>query len=340
MTGGEKVGRKFGKRTGAVALLFLLCLLLMCPAGVLAAGADEETASETTNSLIGVEYRGHVENYGNMPTPDGSFISGPEAIGTRGQGLRMEGFWIELTGDLPEGASICYQVHVENIGWMEPVKDGAFAGTAGQSLRVESIKIWLEGLDDYDVYYRGHVQNVGNIPTENDEWDWVKDGQEMGTTGSGLRLEELQVKIVKKGSDLTAYNGLLDQIAAFNQADYTTYSWDHLQTALSENQMTDQNDQEQVDGAVATIQAAVDLLENIPNAIVYDQAGVYGPSDGLETVDQDVIIMADGVTLQNMKLTGNLIVTEDVGDGDVTLNEITVDGDTRFRGGRYSQYSY
>lgn len=57
MTGGEKVGRKFGKRTGAVALLFLLCLLLMCPAGVLAAGADEETASETTDSLIGVEYR-------------------------------------------------------------------------------------------------------------------------------------------------------------------------------------------------------------------------------------------------------------------------------------------
>jgi hypothetical protein len=97
MTGGEKVGRKFGKRTGAVALLFLLCLLLMCPAGVLAAGADEETASETTNSLIGVEYRGHVENYGNMPTPDGSFISGPEAIGTRGQGLRMEGFWIVTT---------------------------------------------------------------------------------------------------------------------------------------------------------------------------------------------------------------------------------------------------
>lgn len=89
--------RKFGKRTGAVALLFLLCLLLMCPAGLLAAGADEETASETTDSLIGVEYRGHVENYGNMPTPDGSFISGPEAIGTRGQGLRVEGFWIVTT---------------------------------------------------------------------------------------------------------------------------------------------------------------------------------------------------------------------------------------------------
>lgn len=319
-------------KAGTLGLLLLLSVLFMCPAGVLAAD-DQGSTSETAESPIGVEYRGHVENYGNMPKPDGSFISGPEAIGTRGQGLRVEGFWIGLTGDLPEGASICYQVHVENEGWMEPVKDGAFAGTQGQGLRVESIKIWLENMPGYDVYYHGHVQNVGNIPTENEDWGWVKNGEEMGTTGSGLRLEELAVKIVKKGADLTAYNALLDQIAGFNQADYTAYSWNHLQTVLSENEMTDQNNQDQVDEAVTAIQSAVDLLENIPHAIVYDQAGVYGPASGEETVDQDVIIMSDGVTLQNMNLTANLIVTEDVGDGDVTLNNITVAGDTRFRGG-------
>jgi hypothetical protein len=56
---------------------------------------------------------------------------------------------------------------------------------------------------------------------------------------------------------------------------------------------------------------------------VIDIAGVYGPEEGLRVLDYDVYIKADGVTLQNISTTGNVIIDEQVGDGTVTLNNVT-----------------
>lgn len=67
--------------------------------------------------------------------------------------------------------------------------------------------------------------------------------------------------------------------------------------------------------------------------IVYDKAGTYGPSSGSETVDSNVTVKADGVVLQNLRIKGDLVIAEEVGDGNVTLNNIIVDGDTIVRGG-------
>ncbi|MGI5822477.1 MAG: S-layer homology domain-containing protein [Dethiobacteria bacterium] len=66
---------------------------------------------------------------------------------------------------------------------------------------------------------------------------------------------------------------------------------------------------------------------------VYDHAGTYGPKTGTETVAGDVIINAAGVILQNTVIAGDLIISERVGDGDVTLNNVTVRGTTFIRGG-------
>ena len=65
----------------------------------------------------------------------------------------------------------------------------------------------------------------------------------------------------------------------------------------------------------------------------FNQAGNYGPTSGSETISQDVIISAAGVTLQNLTITGNLIIDEAVGDGEVSLNNVTVSGELRVRGG-------
>lgn len=241
----------------------LIIGLMLCLSTAVMAANDTAAAEDE----IGIAYRGHVQNQGNMPKPEGTMVSGPDALGTRGQSLRVEGFWLDLSGDLPEGAKLVYQVHVENRGWMTPVSDGDFAGTAGESLRVESIRIKLENLPGYDVYYRGHVQNVGDIPQVDGQWDWVKNGADLGTTGSSLRLEELQVKIVK-------------------------------QPAAS-----------------------------------YDKAGTYGPKTGEEIIDNDVTVKKDGVVLQNLHIKGNLTIAEEVGEGDVTLNNVIVDGETYVRGG-------
>lgn len=258
--------KKFKRRVATGVLLLMLVLSIFSGTSVLAAN---EVTGKAVPEEIGVAYRGHVQNQGNMPKPEGSLVSGPEALGTRGQSLRVEGFWIELTGNVPEGANIVYEVHVQNEGWMTPVKNGDFAGTAGESQRVESIKIRLENLPGYDVYYRGHVQNVGDIPMADGDWGWKKNGEELGTTGSSQRLEELQVKLVK-------------------QPDTST---------------------------------------------TYDKAGTFGPKTGVEIIENDVVVNTPDVVLQNLHIKGNLTIGEGVGEGDVTLNNITVDGETYIRGG-------
>ena len=65
----------------------------------------------------------------------------------------------------------------------------------------------------------------------------------------------------------------------------------------------------------------------------YEKAGTYGPESAAITVAGDVLISADGVILRNMIIKGNLTISEEVGSGDVTLNNVTVKGTTFIRGG-------
>jgi uncharacterized protein YjdB/GH25 family lysozyme M1 (1,4-beta-N-acetylmuramidase) len=89
---------------------------------------------------------------------------------------------------LPVGVS--YTAHVQNIGWMPSVSDGAEAGTDGKSLRVEALKINLVNAPaGASIQYQAHVQNIG--------WQsLVSDGAEAGTDGKSLRVEALKIKLV------------------------------------------------------------------------------------------------------------------------------------------------
>lgn len=256
-----------GKLTSGLLCVFMV-LSVFFSTGVFAASTEADTNADETNTAaveeIGVKYCGHVQNKGDMP-----YVNSPTPLGTRGESLRIEGFCFDLTGPVPAGAKLVYQVHVQNRGWMAPVSSADFAGTRGESLRVESIRISLENLPGYDVYYRGHVQNVGDIPQTSGEWGWVKNGADLGTTGSSLRLEEITVKIVKQPTTTTSY----------------------------------------------------------------DKAGTFGPATGSEEIAGDAIINVPDVTLQNLHIKGNLTIGEGVGSGNVTLNNVTVDGDTFVNGG-------
>ncbi|RAK19861.1 S-layer family protein [Anoxybacillus vitaminiphilus] len=69
----------------------------------------------------------------------------------------------------------------------------------------------------------------------------------------------------------------------------------------------------------------------IPSVI--SQAGTYGPSSGQLTIDGDVTINSKDVTLQNVTIKGNLVLGEEIGEGDVTLKGVTVEGKTEVKGG-------
>ena len=90
--------------------------------------------------------------------------------------------------------SISYRVHCQTYGWMDWKTDGQYAGTSGESKRLEALQIRLTGelKKKYDVYYRVHAQNYGWL-------DWAKNGARAGTAGHSLRLECIQIVLVEKG---------------------------------------------------------------------------------------------------------------------------------------------
>lgn len=317
--------------------ILLICWALFPIHSVLAASAD--------TTALPVLSRGHIQDLGDYPA-DGSWVESPKLIGTVGQSKRIEGFELKASDSLPANIELRYNVHVQNIGWLydedDPsswAKNGEYAGTRGNSLRIEAVKVVLldasgHKASDYHIRYQGHVQNIGDLPADSEQW--FSDGEQLGTVGSSLRLEALKLEIVKDastGTDLSDYTALIKQIESLNEADYSKTSWANLQTVLKNHTVTDQNTAAEVTEAVKALEAAIQKLENMTQATVYDKAGSYGPSSSSETLNQNVVITASGVTLQNLTIDGNLIIDEAVGDGDVTLNNVIVSGELRVRGG-------
>ncbi len=70
---------------------------------------------------------------------------------------------------------------------------------------------------------------------------------------------------------------------------------------------------------------------NLPASL--DKAGTYGPEHGTATHAGDLTIDAADVTLRNVVITGNLVLGEAIGEGDATLDRVTVLGTTTVKGG-------
>jgi uncharacterized protein YjdB len=103
-----------------------------------------------------ITYQAQVQNKGWMTpvtTTGNTAIDSAAEAGTDGQGLRVETFKMTLNG-LP-GYAIKYQTHVQNIGWQDAVttangtdiNSAAIAGTVGQGLRMEAVKIEIVKTD-------------------------------------------------------------------------------------------------------------------------------------------------------------------------------------------------
>jgi hypothetical protein len=76
----------------------------------------------------------------------------------------------------------------------------------------------------------------------------------------------------------------------------------------------------------------VTILSRAVGAL-YNEAGEYGPEAGIATITTNVTVTADGVKLQNMKIAGDLYLTPAIGEGDVHLKNVTVEGRTIVAGG-------
>lgn len=169
---------------------------------------------ETQSGEPSITYSVHCQNYGWM-TP----VANGQRAGTLGQSKRLEAICISLssngaTNDEGEALAggIRYRTHVQDYGWQDWVSsdmDGRsitlkidnyeYAGTSGQSKRLEGIQIELTGelAEYYDVIYRTHVQDYGWM-------DPVSNGVMAGTTGKSKRLEAIEIALVKKNQQVSA----------------------------------------------------------------------------------------------------------------------------------------
>lgn len=101
--------------------------------------------------------------------------------------------FVFLTNVIPAEAVsapvISYQAHSQDKGWMALVKDGATAGTTGQSKRLEAMIVNLKDSKGKSmIQYRAHVADMG--------WQsWKSSGQTAGTTGKSKAIEAVQIKL-------------------------------------------------------------------------------------------------------------------------------------------------
>ncbi len=146
--------------------------------------------------LYSIYYRVHCQNYGWL-----GWAKDGEYAGSQGFSKRLEAIEIQLVKKGEKApvqdktAFVCpyirYTTHVQRLGWQAEKADGQLAGTNGQSLRLEAIKILLNNYPGISgsIAYRSHIQGIG--------WEaaWRKNGQVSGTNGQSKRLEAIQIRL-------------------------------------------------------------------------------------------------------------------------------------------------
>ncbi|MDR1386912.1 MAG: L,D-transpeptidase family protein [Propionibacteriaceae bacterium] len=89
--------------------------------------------------------------------------------------------------------SLTYRAHIEDVGWAEAERFGPYAGTVGQSRRLEAFSVDLDpGSYEGSIRYQIHVENLGWLKGDD---SWYENGQVAGTTGRSLRSEAVKIEL-------------------------------------------------------------------------------------------------------------------------------------------------
>lgn len=128
----------------------------------------------------------HLEGYGDRELQSGVWA------GTKGESRRLEGLALKLS-DTHGALRIEYLCHLQDVGDVGPVIEGAFCGTRGQSRRLEAVQIRLTGpaAQFFMVKYECHLQDIGDTGP-------VADFATCGTRGQSRRLEAIRVWIERR----------------------------------------------------------------------------------------------------------------------------------------------
>ena len=142
-------------------------------------------------------YRAHVANVGWL-----GWTTSDQEAGTSGFYRQMEAIEIKLVKKreaapdtsqdayLEKGVNIKYSTHVSYIGWQDYVQDGMTAGTEGQALGIEAMKVEIDGNNTIsgNVHYQAYIHKKG--------WqDYKENGQVAGKMGEYKYIEAIRIKL-------------------------------------------------------------------------------------------------------------------------------------------------
>jgi len=123
----------------------------------------------------------NIENVGIVSTKGNNLCT----IGTIGRSLRLEMFSMTI-----QDVDFTYSIHEQSLGDEPMQSEGSALGTIGVSKRIEGITITVTSIPTgYKLQYRGNIQNKGMTA-------WQESNTLLGTKGLGLRLEEIEVRVI------------------------------------------------------------------------------------------------------------------------------------------------
>lgn len=140
-----------------------------------------------------IYYRVHSQSFGWLGWAKNGGVAGTCSLAKRAEAIQIK--LVKKNAKFNCGGksyytkpSISYNAHCQSKGWMAIKSEGQTAGTTGQGLRLEALRIYLSDFSSKNgVDYRAHVSNIG--------WQkWTCRGMEAGTTGRGLSIEAIQIK--------------------------------------------------------------------------------------------------------------------------------------------------
>lgn len=159
-----------------------------------------------------------------------------------------------------------------------------------------------------------------------------------------ITREQMAVMIVKAAQPNTAVSGKTfadsDSISEWAREAVSAATGNKIINGYPDNTFRPKGNTTRAEAAVVLSKSlqlkAGDREEPTPVEEDYsfiNKAGTYGPAAGSKTVAGNVTVQSPNVTLRNLTIQGDLIIAEEVGDGDVNLNNVTVKGKTYVRGG-------
>lgn len=134
-------------------------------------------------------------------------------------------------------AGMKYRVHVQNMGWLDPVRDGQVAGTTGNGYQVEALKVTPPDGVVLDV--KAHIANVGWKT-----WKGVKKGESsgtgssandpiIGTVGESKGIQAIEIDVAENPKKLKVYYKV--HVAGFGWGPWIAAGYAAGTTGISRN---------------------------------------------------------------------------------------------------------